>query len=260
MFSIMEYVTAHRRAPLERAHRPPRRAPDAPRFAGRSIMLIDEAWHLVRRAETGEYANDLALRARHLGLVLDRASSSSSPRPTPSTAWRCCRTRPCSCCSPSTRASWTSCSARCSSPTRNASSSAACETVKGSHAQMLWINGTRGRGRVAAARRPDRVLGLHLRPGPRRPAPRSRAARARRRRLGRDQRARPHRRSRAQRERRMTATGTAPRRPPHAAATRRRATRRDARRRPARGRAARPRRCWRSAASAAAPARARSAT
>ena len=33
-------------------------------------MLIDEAWHLISRPETGEYANDLARRARHLGLTL----------------------------------------------------------------------------------------------------------------------------------------------------------------------------------------------
>ena len=34
------------------------------------MMLIDEAWHLISRPETGEYANDLARRARHLGLAL----------------------------------------------------------------------------------------------------------------------------------------------------------------------------------------------
>ena len=33
-------------------------------------MVIDEAWHLVSRRETGEYANDLARRARHIGLFL----------------------------------------------------------------------------------------------------------------------------------------------------------------------------------------------
>ena len=33
-------------------------------------MLIDEAWHLISRPETGAYANNLARRARHLGLVL----------------------------------------------------------------------------------------------------------------------------------------------------------------------------------------------
>ena len=70
MFSIMEYVTGtverHWRA---HTRRPPD-APGAPLFAGRSIMLIDEAWHLVSRPETGAYANTLARRARHLGLNL----------------------------------------------------------------------------------------------------------------------------------------------------------------------------------------------
>ena len=70
MFAIMEYVTST----VERhwhAHTTAATGSRATaRFAGRSIMLIDEAWHLVRRRETGDYANDLALRARHLGLVL----------------------------------------------------------------------------------------------------------------------------------------------------------------------------------------------
>jgi len=69
MFSIIEYVTrqveAHRDANAELAAQP-----NAPMFAGKSILLIDEGWHLVGRKETGEYANDLARRARHLGLFL----------------------------------------------------------------------------------------------------------------------------------------------------------------------------------------------
>ena len=67
MFSIMEYVTGT----VQRhwaAHRADAVKPGAPLFLGRSMMLIDEAWHLIRRDETGEYANDLARRARHLGL------------------------------------------------------------------------------------------------------------------------------------------------------------------------------------------------
>ena len=69
MFSIMEYITTT----VERhwkAHKEAATRPGAPLFAGRSIMLIDEAWHLISRPETGEYANNLARRARHLGLVL----------------------------------------------------------------------------------------------------------------------------------------------------------------------------------------------
>ncbi len=49
MFAIMEYVTGTRRAPLARAPQPRAPRPGAPLFAGRSIMLIDEAWHIVGR-------------------------------------------------------------------------------------------------------------------------------------------------------------------------------------------------------------------
>ena len=76
-------------------------AADAPRFAGRSIMLIDEAWHLVGRPQTGEYANDLARRARHLGLVLIVMSQQLSDFDTEH-GLALLRTRPCRCCSPST--------------------------------------------------------------------------------------------------------------------------------------------------------------
>jgi len=44
--------------------------PGATRWQGRTVLVIDEAWHLVGREETGQWANDLARRARHLGLFL----------------------------------------------------------------------------------------------------------------------------------------------------------------------------------------------
>ena len=56
----------HGRAALDRAQGRGEQ-PGAPLFLGRSIMLIDEAWHLISRPETGAYANNLARRARHLG-------------------------------------------------------------------------------------------------------------------------------------------------------------------------------------------------
>jgi hypothetical protein len=69
MFSIMEFVTRTvERHRDEHAHLTSRR--DAPMFAGRSFFLIDEAWNLVGREETGSFANDLSRRARHLGLCL----------------------------------------------------------------------------------------------------------------------------------------------------------------------------------------------
>ena len=147
MFSIMEYITTtvqrHWQAHKETASRP-----GAPLFQGRSIMLIDEAWHLISRPETGEYANNLARRARHLGLVLIVMSQqlsdfdtdygvallgncsqqlllSENPKEIPFIAETLQLSE------------------------REASELARLKTVKGRHAQMLWLNGTRGRGKVA---------------------------------------------------------------------------------------------------------------
>ena len=147
MFSIMEYITTtverHWKAHKEAASRP-----GAPLFQGRSIMLIDEAWHLISRPETGEYANNLARRARHLGLVLIVMSQqlsdfdtdygvallgncsqqlllSQNPKEVPFIAETLQLSE------------------------REAAELARLKTVKGRHAQMLWLNGTRGRGKVA---------------------------------------------------------------------------------------------------------------
>jgi hypothetical protein len=82
MFAVMEHIKAdvqrHRDANVELASRP-----DAPMFAGKYICLIDEAWHIVARTEIGEYANDLARRARHLGLFLIVMSQSLQDFDTP---------------------------------------------------------------------------------------------------------------------------------------------------------------------------------
>ena len=147
MFSIMEYITTtverHWKAHKEAASRP-----GAPLFQGRSIMLIDEAWHLISRPETGEYANNLARRARHLGLVLIVMSQQLSDFDTEYGV-----------------ALLGNCSQQlllAQNPKevpfiaetlqlseREAAELARLKTVKGRHAQMLWLNGTRGRGKVA---------------------------------------------------------------------------------------------------------------
>ena len=146
MFSIMEYVTGT----VQRhwaAHRADAVKPGAPLFLGRSMMLIDEAWHLIRRDETGEYANDLARRARHLGLALIVMSQQLSdfnteygkalvrnsaqqlllaqnPQEIPFIA------------------------ETVELSEREASELGRLKTVKGRHAQMLWLNGARGHGKV----------------------------------------------------------------------------------------------------------------
>jgi adenylylsulfate kinase-like enzyme len=146
MFSIMEYVTGT----VQRhwaTHRADAVKPGAPLFLGRSMMLIDEAWHLIRRDETGEYANDLARRARHLGLALIVMSQQLSdfntdygkalvrnsaqqlllaqnPQEIPFIA------------------------ETVELSEREANELGRLKTVKGRHAQMLWLNGARGHGKV----------------------------------------------------------------------------------------------------------------
>ena len=147
VFSIMEYVTAT----VERhwsAQRARTATAGAPRFAGRSIMLIDEAWHIVGRAETGEYASDLARRARHLGLVLVVMSQQLSDFDTEhglallqnSTMQMLLAQHPNEI--PFIRDAL-------GLSEEEARLVGRLKTVKGSHAQLLWINGSRGRGRVS---------------------------------------------------------------------------------------------------------------
>lgn len=148
MFSIMEYVTNT----VERhwnAYHSTEHSTAEPRFAGKSIMLIDEAWHLVSRRETGEYANDLALRARHFGLVLAVMFQQLSQANTEhglallqnATMQLLLAQHP-------SELDFTQSALMLSDEERELV--ARLKTVKGSHAEMLWINGTRGRGRVSA--------------------------------------------------------------------------------------------------------------
>jgi hypothetical protein len=117
-------------------------------FVGRSIMLIDEAWHLIRRAETGEFANDLARRARHLGLTLVVMTQQLSDFDTEhgvallknSSQRLLLAQEP-------HEIPFIQDALELSE--REAKELYRLKTVKGRHAQMLWLNGTRGHGKVA---------------------------------------------------------------------------------------------------------------
>jgi hypothetical protein len=147
MFSLVEYVTRaierHRDAYREMSGRP-----GAPMFAGRTVLLIDEAWHLVGRRETGEFANDLARRARHLGLFLIVMSQHLSDFATEhglalirnATMQLFLSQHP-------DEIPFVQDALRLSE--EEASLITRLKTVKGSHSQMFWVNGTRGKGRVA---------------------------------------------------------------------------------------------------------------
>jgi hypothetical protein len=147
MFALIEYITRaverHRDAYSEVAGRV-----GAPMFTGRTVLLIDEAWHLVGRRETGEFANDVARRARHLGLFLIVMSQHLSDFSTEhglallrnATMQLFLAQHP-------DEIPFVQEAMRLSD--EEAGLIARLKTVKGSHAQMFWVNGTRGRGRVA---------------------------------------------------------------------------------------------------------------
>ena len=147
MFALMEYITGT----VERhwtAHKRDASTPGVPLFLGRSIMLIDEAWHLISRPETGAYANNLARRARHLGLVLIVMSQQLSDFDTEhgvallgnSSQQLLLAQNP-------KEIPFIADTVQLSD--REAAELQRLKTVKGRHAQMLWLNGTRGHGKVA---------------------------------------------------------------------------------------------------------------
>jgi hypothetical protein len=147
MFMIVEYVREAAIAHREGAHQLTSR-PGAPMFAGRSVLVIDEAWHMVSRRETGEYANDLARRARHIGLFLIVISQQMSDFDGEygrallrnSTLQLLLAQHPHELPRLKEALDLTD---------QEAAIIAQLRTVKGQYAQMLWINGERGRAKVS---------------------------------------------------------------------------------------------------------------
>lgn len=147
MFSIVEYVTRRIAANRDEGRELSARA-DAPMFAGKSVLLIDEGWHLVGNASTGEYANDLARRARHLGLFLivmsqhlsDFASEHGLALIRNSTMQLFLSQHP-------DEIPYVQEALGLSD--EEAALIGRLKTVKGSHSQLFWVNGTRGKGQVA---------------------------------------------------------------------------------------------------------------
>jgi TraG P-loop domain len=117
-------------------------------FAGRSILVIDEAWKLVERRATGEWVNDLARRARHLGLFLvaisqqlsDFAGEYGKALIRNSTMQLFLRQAP-------EELAYVQDALQLSDQEIRAI--ARLKTVKRSFSQAYWINGTRGRGTIA---------------------------------------------------------------------------------------------------------------
>jgi hypothetical protein len=147
IFSIVEYVT---RAVEEHglAGRRMAAGPHPPLFTGKSILLIDEAWAFVGNPQTGMYANDLARRARHLGLFLIVMSQHLSDFDTEhglallrNASMQMLLSQP------TEELPFLQEALRLSA--EEAALLGRLRTVKGVYSQIYWINGPRGRGQVA---------------------------------------------------------------------------------------------------------------
>ncbi|MBN8867304.1 MAG: hypothetical protein J0H98_07105 [Solirubrobacterales bacterium] len=147
MFVVTEFVKERiERRRLEQAELAAQ--PDAPMTAGKSILFIDEAWYLMTSTETGEYLNDLARRARHLGLFLLVSSQQLSDFNTPhglallqnSTQQFLLRQLPREIPFIQQALQLTDEEAKLLRLLR---------TKKGEYAEMFWVNGVRGRGKLS---------------------------------------------------------------------------------------------------------------
>lgn len=147
MYATLEFVTrtveSHRDACAEISAQP-----DAPLAAGKSIVVIDEGWALVGNNETGSYANDLARRSRHLGIALVVASQQLSDFDTEyGVALLRNATQHLLLSQNADEVRFAVAALRLSD--QEGTVIGRLKTVKGSHAQAFWINGTRGRGQIA---------------------------------------------------------------------------------------------------------------
>jgi type IV secretory system conjugative DNA transfer VirD4/TraG family protein len=144
LFVLAEHVTTR----IERRGDERLRETDLGPFAGRSMLVIDEAWKLVERRATGEWVNDIARRSRHLGLFLVAISQQLSDFAGPygkallrnSTQQLFLRQS-------ADELAYIQDANRLSDA--EVAAIARLKTVKRSYSQAYWINGTRGRGTIA---------------------------------------------------------------------------------------------------------------
>ena len=144
LFVLAEHVTQR----IERRGQQRLRESDAGLFAGRSMLVIDEAWKLVERRATGEWVNDIARRSRHLGLFLvaisqqlsDFAGRYGRALLRNSTQQLFLRQSP-------DELAYIEEAVRLSDA--EVAAITRLKTVKRAYSQAYWINGTRGRGTIA---------------------------------------------------------------------------------------------------------------
>jgi energy-coupling factor transporter ATP-binding protein EcfA2 len=144
IFTVLEFITRTAKAHRD-AHRELAAGPDAPLMTGCSVAIGDEFWSVMGNASLGSYANDLARRARHIGLTLVIASQQLSDF---DNEYGLALLRN------STQQFFLGqhqeelrfIDRAVGLSENEIGLIARLKTVKGSHSQLYWINGTRGRG------------------------------------------------------------------------------------------------------------------
>jgi energy-coupling factor transporter ATP-binding protein EcfA2 len=147
IFTVLEFITraveAHRDA-----NRALAAAPDAPLFAGRSVMLGDEFWSVVANPALGSYANDLARRSRHLGLTMLVSTQQLSDLDNDS-GLALLRNSSIQIFLHQHREELAFVRRALGLTESEIDLISRLKTVKGAYSQAYWINGTRGRGQVS---------------------------------------------------------------------------------------------------------------
>jgi hypothetical protein len=146
MFAIIEYV---QRAIKHIRDQPPPQYADgqAPLFASLVVFVIEECWHPMANKDGGHYVNDMARRARHLGIVLVVVSQLLSDFAGEfglALLRNCVQMLILKLAVPELSFA----ERELEFPSERAAIIRRLRTVKGAYSEIFWINGTRGQGKV----------------------------------------------------------------------------------------------------------------
>lgn len=147
IFTVLEFITRSVERHREE-HRDLAAQPDAPMFAGRSIMLGDEFWSVVANPALGGYANDLARRSRHLGLTMLIATQQLSDFDN-EYGLSLLRNSTLQVFLSQHREELGFVQRALGLSDAEVNLISRLKTVKGAYSQAFWVNGTRGRGQVS---------------------------------------------------------------------------------------------------------------
>ncbi|HEY3944437.1 MAG TPA: hypothetical protein VGL78_04350 [Solirubrobacteraceae bacterium] len=147
MLALIEYVVREVKRHREE-HAPLSGQPGVPSLAPMCCLLIDEAWHKIKSPEAGVYLADLARRARHLGLLLIIISQGLSDLHTEHGLPLLVNYAIAIFLKQRSRNELKFARAEVGLTDEQAAIVGHLETIDGRFAEVLWLNGSRGAGRM----------------------------------------------------------------------------------------------------------------